>query len=47
MKLMKMQQINMVKIPVSAEVIWKLKEGDYSYAKFDVIELYTISIFLK
>ncbi len=28
--------INEVKIPFSAEVIWKLKTGDFSYAKFKV-----------
>ena len=30
------KEINRVKIPVSAEVIWKLKTGDFSYAKFEV-----------
>lgn len=30
------KEINGVKIPVSAEVIWKLKTGDFSYAKFKV-----------
>lgn len=32
----KYKEINGVKIPVSAEVIWKLKTGDFSYAKFEV-----------
>ncbi|SHL35994.1 DUF6544 family protein [Flavobacterium chilense] len=33
------KEINGVKIPVSAEVIWKLKTGDFSYAKFKVIAI--------
>jgi hypothetical protein len=40
------KEINKIKIPVSAEAIWKLKEGDYSYAKFEVIEIkYNYNIF--
>jgi len=30
------KEINGVKIPASAEAIWKLKTGDFSYAKFKV-----------
>lgn len=33
------KEINGVKIPVSAEAVWKLKTGDYSYAKFEVKEI--------
>ncbi|WP_394776150.1 DUF6544 family protein [Flavobacterium sp.] len=33
------KEINQVKIPASPEAIWKLKEGNYSYAKFEVIEI--------
>ncbi|MEO6175833.1 MAG: DUF6544 family protein [Flavobacterium circumlabens] len=33
------KEINGVKIPVSAEAVWKLKAGDYSYAKFEIIEI--------
>lgn len=33
------QEINMVKIPLSAEAVWKLETGDYSYAKFKVIKI--------
>jgi hypothetical protein len=33
------KEINGVKIPVSAEAIWKLKTGDFSYAKFKVTEI--------
>jgi hypothetical protein len=30
------KEIDTIKIPFSAEAIWKLQTGDYSYAKFDV-----------
>lgn len=33
------KEINRVKIPVSVEAIWKMKARDYSYAKFEVIEI--------
>ena len=33
------QEINGVKIPLSAEGVWKLKKGDFIYAKFEVIEI--------
>lgn len=30
------KEINDIKIPFSAEAMWKLQTGDYSYAKFEV-----------
>lgn len=33
------KEINQVKIPFSAEVTWKLEEGNYTYAKFEVLEI--------
>jgi uncharacterized protein DUF6544 len=35
-KMANYKTIDGVKIPFSAEVIWKLQAGDYSYAKFEV-----------
>ncbi len=33
------QERNGIKIPVSDQAIWRLKEGDQVYAKFEVLEI--------
>jgi hypothetical protein len=38
-KMANYKEINGVKIPFSAEAVWKLKTGDFSYAKFKVIAI--------
>jgi len=38
-KMSNYQERNGVKIPVSDQAIWRLKEGDQVYAKFEVLEI--------
>jgi len=33
------KEINGIKIPFDVEVVWNLKSGDFSYARFNVIEI--------
>ena len=35
-KVIKYEEKNEIIIPTEAEVFWRLKEGDFSYAKFNV-----------
>lgn len=34
-----MKKKNGIIIPTEAEVFWRLKEGDFSYAKFNLTEI--------
>ena len=33
------KEMNGVKIPTEVEVLWRLKDGDFPYARFNVLEL--------
>lgn len=33
------KEINNIKVPTSFDVLWRLKEGDFSYAKFNITEI--------
>lgn len=35
-KAIRYEEKNEIIIPIEAEVLWRLKEGDFSYAKFKV-----------
>jgi hypothetical protein len=38
-KMSNYKEINAIKIPYSAEAIWKLQTGNYTYAKFEVLKI--------
>lgn len=43
------KEMNSIKVPTTFEVLWRLKEGDFSYAKFNIKEIFynRRALFLK
>ena len=38
-KMANYKEVNGVKIPFSDQAIWRLKDGDHCYAKFEVLKM--------